>query len=153
MNLRNLIIGAPLLIAAPVLAKEIPLNPAVTQETIQQTICVPGWTKTVRPSFSYTNRIKHKKLREAGVPASSIHDYELDHIIPLSLGGSPNDERNLQLQPWDEAHLKDAVESCLPKAVCDGSMTLAEARKRIWSSWREGCPWNSNLHAHHAYKD
>ncbi len=153
MHLRNFMIGAALLIAAPVLAEEMPLNPAVTQETIHETICVPGWTKTVRPSFSYTNRIKRKKLREAGLPRERIHDFELDHAIPLSLGGSPDDERNLQLQPWDQARIKDAVEACLPKAVCDGSMALAEARERIWSSWREGCPWNSNLHAHHAYKD
>src|SRR5947209_3021171 len=30
------------------------LNPAVTQETIGQTICRSGWTSTVRPSTSVT---------------------------------------------------------------------------------------------------
>ena len=32
--------------------------------------------------------------------------YELDHIIPLCLGGSPTDPSNLQLKPWDEATRK-----------------------------------------------
>lgn len=29
-------------------------NPDVTQATIDKTICVPGWTKTIRPPASYT---------------------------------------------------------------------------------------------------
>lgn len=33
-------------------------NPAVTQATIKQTICKSGWTKTVRPDESVTNKIK-----------------------------------------------------------------------------------------------
>lgn len=37
-------------------------NPAVTQANIRQTVCVSGWTKTVRPRVSVTNRIKLKLL-------------------------------------------------------------------------------------------
>src|SRR5262249_9192536 len=33
-------------------------NPDVTQSTIGQTICVSGWTQTVRPPTSYTNPLK-----------------------------------------------------------------------------------------------
>jgi hypothetical protein len=33
-------------------------NREVTQNNIQDTICVPGWTKTVRPPVSYTNAVK-----------------------------------------------------------------------------------------------
>ena len=43
------------------------LNPDVTQETINATICVHGWTKTIRPPTSYTNELKRKQLREYGV--------------------------------------------------------------------------------------
>src|SRR5215510_5854842 len=32
------------------------LNPAVTQATIGTTICVRGWTATIRPPPSYTDR-------------------------------------------------------------------------------------------------
>ena len=33
----------------------ISTNPDVTEATLGQTICVTGYTKTVRPSTSYTN--------------------------------------------------------------------------------------------------
>jgi hypothetical protein len=57
--------------------------------------------------------------------------YELDHIIPLSLGGAARDPSNLQLQPWPEARRKDAVEMELSNAVCEGRMPLAEAHRRV----------------------
>lgn len=73
-------------------------NPDVTQETIQQTICVSGYTKTVRPATSYTNGVKLKLLREAGIDQSLKGQYELDHIIPLAVGGHPRKLSNLMLQ-------------------------------------------------------
>ena len=93
------------LLAVPLVAaaEDLPLNPAVTQETIDQTVCVPGWTKTVRPPTSYTARIKMKLIRELELDAALLVDFELDHRIPLALGGAPSDPRNLELQPWDEA--------------------------------------------------
>ncbi len=123
-------------LAAPAIAEDLPLNPAVTQETIGQTICVTGRTKTVRPPTRDTNRIKIKLIREFEIPEELLVDFELDHRIPLALGGAPSDERNLELQPWDEAGEKDRIETCLSRAVCAGAITLDEARRRIWGDWR-----------------
>jgi hypothetical protein len=126
-----------LLALPPVAASEdLPLNPTVTQESIQQTICVPGWTKTVRPPASYTARVKIKLIRELELDEALLVDFELDHRIPLALGGAPSDPRNLELQPWDEAGEKDAREACLARAVCAGKIGLDDARRRIWSDWR-----------------
>ena len=133
---RRLILAALMAWPWPALAGDLPINPAVTQETIQQTICVPGWTKTVRPSASYTARIKIKLIRELELDEALLVDFELDHRIPLALGGAPSDPRNLELQPWDEAGEKDAIEACLARAVCAGKIGLDEARRRIWSDWR-----------------
>jgi hypothetical protein len=47
----------------------IALNPDVTPETIAQTICVPGYTATVRPGSSYVTGIKDKIGRDAGLPS------------------------------------------------------------------------------------
>ncbi len=118
-------------------AEELPLNSVVTQATIDRTICAIGWTKTVRPPRSYTNRIKIKLIRELELPEELLVDFELDHRIPLALGGAPSDPRNLELQPWDEAGEKDAIEACLARAVCAHKITLEEARRRIWRDWRE----------------
>jgi hypothetical protein len=113
-----------------------PLNPAVSQETITTTICIPGWTKTVRPSYAVSHAVKLEKLREAGLAPSDISRFELDHIVPLSLGGAPDDPGNMALQAWPEAMAKDAVEACLPRLVCAGRLTLAEAQTAIVSGWR-----------------
>ena len=125
------------IIPESVRAEELPTNPAVTQATIGETICIPGWTKTVRPSARYTARIKIKLIRELELDEALLVDFELDHRIPLALGGAPSDPRNLELQPWDEAPQKDAVEACLAHAVCAGKITLDDARERIWRDWRK----------------
>jgi hypothetical protein len=63
------------------------LNPDVTQTTINKTICVVGYTGTVRPAVRYTNAVKIKLLKQANKPSSDAGLYELDHIVPLTLGG------------------------------------------------------------------
>jgi hypothetical protein len=94
----------------------VPLNPDVTQDTIRQTICVSGYTKAVRPSSSYANGVKAKLLRESGIDESHMPDYELDHIVPLSLGGHPRKLGNLALQPWEGEH--GAIRKDLLSAGC-----------------------------------
>jgi hypothetical protein len=42
------------------------LNPDVTQATIGSTICVRGWTRTIRPPRQYTSAMKRQQLREFG---------------------------------------------------------------------------------------
>jgi len=61
-------------------------NPEVTQDNIRQTICTSGWTRAVRPPTSYTEPIKQHLLTDFG---GDPKDYELDHIIPLAVGGIP----------------------------------------------------------------
>src|SRR3989442_11910403 len=43
-----------------------------------QTICVPGWTKTVRPPVTYTDSLKRKQMTERHLPGKPA-DYEEDH--------------------------------------------------------------------------
>jgi hypothetical protein len=131
----GLLLGA-ILFSGTAVAETMPLNPAVTPTTIQSTICVKGWTASIRPPVSYTNRIKKQRMHEMGLPLELIGDFQLDHKLPLSLGGSPDDPRNLILQDQDEAEGKDAVERCLPAAVCAGAVSLSEAQQAIWNDWR-----------------
>lgn len=117
------------MIAAPLAA--MALNAAVTQATIRQTICVSGWSAQVRPPSSYTRAIKRRQVPRT----QRLSAYELDHWIPISLGGDPYDPRNLVLQPIAEAHRKDRLETALHKAVCRGSVTLRGAQLRM-EAWR-----------------
>jgi len=78
------------------------VNQAVTQSNFDSTICVSGYTKTIRPPVSYTNRLKYSQL-DSGYNYrgdTSAHDYEEDHLIPLEVGGSPTSVKNLWPQPW-----------------------------------------------------
>jgi len=118
------------------------LNPDVTQDTIDSTICVSGWTSTIRPSTSYTNKLKAQGIIDYGYSDTSMSDYEEDHFLPLELGGSPTDPENL----WPEPHYdtdssdltsysKDSVETKLKNAVCKGTVTLADAQDAIMTDW------------------
>jgi hypothetical protein len=115
------------------------LNPDVHQDTINQTICTPGYTKKVRPAVSYTNGIKRKLLREQGIDQDKIGEFELDHIVPLVLGGHPRNIKNLVLQSWngvDNAKIKDKLEVKLSKMVCKKQISLIEAQSCIWNNWK-----------------
>ena len=115
------------------------LNPDVRASTIAQTICTAGYTKDVRPGTAYTNGVKLKLLREQRLEPSSSSDYELDHIIPLALGGHPRSLSNLMLQPWDGANgakRKDRLEVKLQCLVCTGQVQLDEARGAIFNDWQ-----------------
>ncbi|WP_075736897.1 hypothetical protein [Streptomyces acidiscabies] len=114
------------------------LNPDVTQDTIGSTICVSGWTATVRPSSSYTTALKKQQIVEYGYSDTSTADYEEDHFIPLELGGAPKDPENLWPEPEygdKTAGNKDTVENKLKKAVCAGQVNLTDAQNAIASDW------------------
>ncbi len=123
-------------LSSAALAADLPLNPDVTQTTISATICQTGWTRTVRPYVADMKRIKAEMLAAIGEPIERRNQYELDHKIPLALGGTVIDRRNLALQPIDEAHEKDAIEVCLSSLVCQGKIDLEDAQSAIWENWR-----------------
>lgn len=106
------------------------LNPDVTQERIGQTICVRGWTRTIRPPTSYTSELKVRQMREYG-STGSPSDYQEDHLVSLELGGDPTDPRNLWPEPRPRAEQVDGLENDLNARICSGSLSLAEAQARI----------------------
>jgi len=110
-------------------------NPAVTPETIGQTICKSGWTKTIRPPASYTDRLKREQIAAYGYPDTNPADYEEDHLISLELGGAPSDPKNLWPEPGASPNSKDRVENAAHQAVCNHKMPLAEVQQRIATDW------------------
>lgn len=107
---------------------------AVTQATIGVTICQSGWTARVRPPEVWSERYKYGVAWPSyGVPGA-VHG-ELDHLVPLELGGAPADPRNLWPEPGPVPNAKDAVEHKLNEAVCWGRVTLAAAQQAIAANW------------------
>ncbi|NDG40899.1 MAG: hypothetical protein EBY28_16380 [Betaproteobacteria bacterium] len=114
------------------------LNADVRQDTISSTICVAGYTASIRPSSSYTQGVKFKLMQAQSIPRADASGYELDHRIPLALGGHPRALANLSLQPWDGergAKKKDRLERALQRMVCNGTLALDQARDAIFSDW------------------
>jgi hypothetical protein len=107
-------------------------NPAVTVGTIHSTICVSGWTATVRPSSSITTKEKRASMAAYGAKGSAA-TYEYDHLIPLELGGAVNAAGNLWPEP--SFHPKDRLENALKRLVCSGKMPLLTAQELIATNW------------------
>ncbi len=109
------------------------IDPRVRQSNIGSTICVPGYTDTVRPPESYTAGLEPRLIRSYGL-AFGPSGSELDHLVSLELGGAPADVRNL----WPEEYQgrrgatdKDVLENRLHAEVCDGQISLAKAQLEI----------------------
>jgi hypothetical protein len=116
------------------------VDPRVTQANIQSTICVSGYTRTVRPSESYTYNLKVSQLYNGYNYRgdTSTHDYEEDHLVPLEVGGNPTSVKNLWPEPrhilWG-ASKKDALENAIHRLVCDNVMSLAAGQRIFESNW------------------
>lgn len=118
------------------------VNPEITQANLDETICNPRWsTRLIRPPMQYTSRLKFEQLHQYGYTDTDMRDYEEDHMIPLELGGSRADPRNLWPEPYQTsipdggARFKDQVENYLHDEVCNGDLTLGQAQNAILRDW------------------
>lgn len=113
-------------------------DPRVTPANVAATICRRGYSASVRPSRDVSHAIKIRTSRAYGLQAVPFAQLELDHLVPLSIGGASTD-RNL----WPElragasgAATKDAVEERLHREVCAGRIGLRAAQTAIARDWR-----------------
>lgn len=115
------------------------IDPRVTQENIQQTICVSGYSGKVRPPVSYTNKLKIQQIKEYGYTDTTLANYEEDHLISLQLGGNPTDPKNLWPEPGRAPNPKDKIENLCHRKVCKGEIPLASAQAQIATNWPTAC--------------
>jgi hypothetical protein len=136
-------------------------DPAVTQANVQQTICRSGYTSRVRRT---TQAMVSQVFAAYSLPLEWRSDFEVDHLIPLELGGADT-IRNLWPQPYCPtkkeraaancgvkpaayglqqrsicapcfgAREKDVVETTFKRRVCRGLMKLVDAQQRIAKNW------------------
>jgi hypothetical protein len=134
-------------IASPVAAQDAPphvgadslypdstLTPgAVFDDVGAEQVCVAGYASSVRNVTSAERAQVYAEYGVDNVPGAD----EVDHFIPLELGGS-NDITNLWPEPYlpaPGAHDKDRVENYLHDLVCSGAMALADAQAAIAADW------------------
>jgi hypothetical protein len=59
------------------------ITPGGTFDVTAQDVCVPGYAKKLRAVLAW---LKREAYTEYGVTQYKTGDYEVDHLIPLSLG-------------------------------------------------------------------
>jgi len=126
-------------------AQEMPnhaLTPGVLRpDATAEQLCTKGFTTTkyrhTTPSMKGQVYREYGRVKDPpGTPRSKEVCCEVDHLVPLELGGA-DDIKNLWPQPYAPApgaHQKDLVENCLHRLVCLG-LPLAEAQHRLLTNW------------------
>jgi hypothetical protein len=112
----------------------------VNQADIGTTICKAGYADAIRPPEDVTEKEKVASAAAYGY-TGSLQTAEYDHLIPLELGGDPNDPSNLWTEPNDNpnatstSNTKDTLENKLSDLVCSGTITLTQAQQAIATNW------------------
>jgi hypothetical protein len=114
------------------------LDERVTQQSVADTICKPGYADTVSPSVDKMMAHKNRLLAERGIDPDDGTDYALDRRVPIVLGGSPDASDNFDLLPWGGhggERRKELLTAKLKRCVCAGKMSLSAAQAAIAGDW------------------
>ena len=91
-------------------------------------------------------------FRAYGIPHEQWRNFTID--VPLSLGGAPEDIRNVWPEPKAEAKRKDEVEDALHEAACfRHTITLVAAQAAIARNWTTTPVRLPAIRAHHYAAD
>ncbi len=77
-----------------------------------------------------STRFKKRIYAQYGIPENERHNYTIDHIIPLSIGGS-NHASNLWPEHKDVKAMRPDIEQEVADAIAAGEITQAEAVAKI----------------------
>jgi hypothetical protein len=109
-----------------------PVRPAAIPRAVR-----PAWLPDPHLTPGATFAVSESEVcRRYGVPYPA-HGYEIDHLIPLALGGS-NAIENLWPQTGEGRwtyRQKDQLEVRLHAMACRGEITIGQAQEMIRSDW------------------
>jgi hypothetical protein len=131
-----------LLLAGPAMAQAVVPDPTLTPGAVRTAdvgdICSHG-TRELR---HWSRELDDHIMAEYGLPTGPHPDWEVDHLIPVCLGGADEDA-NLWPEPrrsiekeWP-AELKDDLEHRLCEMVCGGEVDVVEAQLETADDWTE----------------
>jgi hypothetical protein len=134
LALVSIIITATSSFAGAAILPDPKLTPGAVATTEMATICQRGYSRSVRHT---SGQLKHQVYAEYGIDRNAGH-YEIDHLIPLGIGGADTRENlwpeSRDTQPWN-ADVKDRLENYLHVAVCAGRIEVDDAQKAIATDW------------------
>ena len=110
------------------------ITPGSVRDHVVSDVCTPDYARHAR---HVTLEERHDVFARYHVPYALHSQYELDHLIPLEIGGS-NRESNLWPQPrsgeWSSRR-KDRLENRLHDLVCRGGLPIVAAQRAIAENW------------------
>lgn len=113
------------------------LTPGAVRTTDVKDICTTK-TGTIRHTTkAMKDRVRAEYAGKPGFAHVDSKTVELDHLIPLTIGGADRVE-NLWPQAWDGpwgAHVKDKLENDLHRRICAGKITPEEAQREVARDW------------------
>jgi hypothetical protein len=129
-------IGA-LLVALLAWTLPAPSTPGAIVSSDPATVCVRGYSRALRPAYDYAwRRFRVSVFRAYGIPHEQWSRFTPEHAVPLSLGGAPEDRRNVWPEPKAQAKEKDEVEDALLVAACyRHTVSLQAAQAAIARNW------------------
>lgn len=112
------------------------LTPGAIATLNTEKVCQPHYSDTVRKT---TPAMKARVFKRYGLTNEPGSDFEVDHRIPLSLGGADL-EKNLWPQSYStatwNAYVKDTLEHYVWRRVCSQkTMTLLEGQRLFEGDW------------------
>lgn len=118
------------------------LTPGMTRVVTKEEICNSS-TKLVRKTTTQMKNTVYKEYNlkqktDSKCTGPSNVCYEVDHLIPLGIGGADN-VNNLWIQSYDNlkytAHDKDKLEFHLHNLICKNTISIEEAQSCIANDW------------------
>lgn len=111
---------------------------SIVVASTREVVCAPGYRTTRRP---VTEQTRAEVYSAYGIGKHRV-GYELDHLVPLALGGS-NESSNLFPQvasPKPGYHEKDRIEKRLRRFVCDSGWRLRPTQRNVARNWLKFLP-------------
>ena len=120
------------------IAPDPTLTPGVVRAVDVAEVCSHGTAQLRHRTRERSDRV----LAKYGLPPGQHPDIELDHLIPLGVGGA-DDDRNIWPEPratiepeWN-AERKDQLEWKLRGLVCAGKLDIVAAQQAVADDWIE----------------
>jgi hypothetical protein len=147
--MRRLVLLVALILSGGAAAQTAVPDPTLTPGAVRTTdvadVCSHGTAHLRHMTRDRSDAI----MAEYGLPGGPHPDFEIDHLIPLGIGGA-DDDRNLWPEPrvtvdseWS-AERKDQVEAKLRALVCAGRLDITVAQQAIADDWTEA--WLRYVH-------
>ncbi len=111
-------------------------TPGAIRSVTLARLCTRGYTARVR---NVPAALKASVYAAYGIASHTAGSYEVDHLIPLELGGS-NARANLWPERAPGFGRKDALENAYHDAVCSGTLGFAVAQRQMARYWLHYAP-------------